>query len=111
MVNVNLNHGYIYSLEVDGHAGGEHGKDIVCSAISALVQNILLGLNNLNVNWNYNSSDGYVIINVVKDNSEDLNKAMFLIETTLESMKKISKTYPQRLNMSDRRERENEQVV
>ncbi len=28
-------------LSVDGHAGcGEHGKDIVCAAVSALVQNL-----------------------------------------------------------------------
>lgn len=103
MVNIQVTKGEQYRIELDGHAGDEKGKDIVCSAISALVQNILVGLEKFDdLDWEYKLEDGSVAICIEDSWHEDIDKAIFLIETTISSLKEIEKHYPEKMKVIER---------
>lgn len=60
MININIrDNGETLSIEIFGHANyDQHGRDIVCSAISAISQTSILGLRAV-----ANSYPDYVVVN------------------------------------------------
>ncbi len=55
------------SLTVNGHADyAEHGQDIVCSAVSALVETLIARLLQLNAKFSYKKQSGAVEIEMRK---------------------------------------------
>lgn len=56
MINIDfiLSKGVIIGINITGHAGyGEPGKDIVCAAISSTSQMIVLGMQDLSVDFDF----------------------------------------------------------
>ncbi len=60
-------------FEIEGHAeAGEHGEDIVCSAISVLGQTAIIGLIEIaKINPEYVIESGYLSCKVPKDLSKE----------------------------------------
>ena len=101
MISIHVNRGKSYAICAKGHAGGEQGKDIVCSAVSSLIQNILIGLESLSVDWKCSMEHGNINIVLKRDYNEDLEKAIFLMETTVKSLKEITASYSDRLQVME----------
>lgn len=106
MVVIRIIRGERFYMSVKGHAGGKHGQDIVCAAISALMQNLIIGLESLEINWTHFSDYGRIEIDVASEWSEDLTKAMFLIQTTVTSLKEICESYPKKIMIMEKRSEE-----
>lgn len=86
----------IRSICASGHAGfAEHGSDIVCSAVSVLMQTAALGLERLGAEAGfYSVSDGRMkIFMPVLESVQDRDKASFLMETVSEAFFEIEKSY------------------
>lgn len=56
------NEGHLYRYAVEGHSNyAEHGKDIVCAAVSAISQTILFALgSNSNIGYCIDDKSGYI---------------------------------------------------
>ena len=83
-------------LECSGHSGyAESGFDIVCSAISALVGNLHLGLRKVlkikDLIFKQDEKSGYFYIKL--PNIDNMS-SQILFETTFETLKEISADYP-----------------
>lgn len=75
--------GDIYKIEVVGHAQqAEHGKDIVCSAVSILTITTLNGLLDVvKAQVDYTVEDGYVRLEI---NREKMNNSIRVLLDTFE---------------------------
>lgn len=79
-----------FGFTVTGHAGyAEQGKDIVCSAVSAVA---LITLNGLlwYTNVEYKVDDGHMFLDVKVDNAE----AKALLHTFKQGIELIAEQYP-----------------
>lgn len=81
---------FLYAVECQGHTGfANSGEDILCSAISALVQSTFLGLTKvlkLNVNFNRNDKKGVFEFAI---DVKQAQQAETLMETLYLSLKDI----------------------
>lgn len=88
--------GFIKGFTVSGHSDyGEHGSDIVCSAVSALTQTALLGLKNIaNIKVLYSIKDGFLSCDIpeIKDRDEML-KSCAILDTMVLGLMNIKKNY------------------
>lgn len=88
--------GFTKGFTVKGHSDyGEHGSDIVCSAVSALTQTALLGLKNIvNAEVLYNIKDGFLSCDIpeIKDRDKML-KACAILDTMALGLMNIEKNY------------------
>lgn len=94
----------VRKLEARGHAFfGKRGRDIVCAAISTLVQNIYTGLlSNENVITKCIKKSGLFCIEILNIESlkrDEVEKINFLINTTIESIRIISLSYSNRIKI------------
>ena len=76
----------IMSIECDGHTGyGVEGEDIVCSALSSIVQTAVLGLFSvagINVSLVRDETRGYLKADLPKDLSEEqMHDAQVILKT------------------------------
>lgn len=90
MIKVNLieKNGVISSLEVTGHADyAEHGQDLVCAAVSAIVTG---GFNAFNDNDFLTCSleEGYARVEVISQRGLDI------LDTIIVQLKTIAISYP-----------------
>ena len=86
----------IIAFKMEGHAGyAKEGNDIVCSAVSALANMILIGFNELNVEPKYEIKDsGFLSIEVPEGIVEDKNKKLqFLLECMIQEIMDIKGNY------------------
>ena len=83
-------------LMVDGHAGyAQYGKDIVCSAVSALTETLIARLLELNAKFSYKKEPGAVEVamnRVTYDANEAFNFAVL-------GMQLIATAYPKNLEV------------
>jgi uncharacterized protein YsxB (DUF464 family) len=94
MVNVTV---YKDGFMATGHADyNEYGKDIVCSAISAVVQTTLLGLQCFCKTYS-NTKSGDVDVYVQKPNQ----KSRLLLDTMVIGLKEIEKEHPMNINVKE----------
>ncbi len=74
IVRITKKQGHIHTVECDGHTNyGEYGEDIVCSALSSVVQTAALGLMSvagININLKREEEKGYLLLEVPEDLSE-----------------------------------------
>ena len=75
MINAVLNtneHGDYIGFEVKGHSGSNvRGRDIVCAAVSSIVQTVLIGIDEVvGVKDTYIIDDGYIKCSIPNDLSE-----------------------------------------
>lgn len=85
----------IVAFAIKGHAGfAESGEDIICSAISVLSQSILIGIEEvLNIKADYKIQDGFLNLDLSKNNSEDIEKCQVLLKTMEKSFESIKVAY------------------
>ncbi len=73
--------GHITTLKISGHAAyAEHGQDIVCSAVSVLVQTVIYELERYQIKFDYRIASGDVEINL---DFQELNERETLQADTL----------------------------
>ena len=64
VVRISVKEEKIVQVEAKGHAGfAKHGRDIVCSAVSAIIQTALIGLmdfSSCKVSYEKNDENGYI---------------------------------------------------
>lgn len=83
--------GIYHSFSCSGHAGyDDHGKDIVCSAVSMLVINTANAIESLTDNELEGSDDGSISWRFIKKPDE---KAELLMDAMLLGLEEISKKY------------------
>lgn len=98
-IQINKTNNKYSSLIVSGHSNyDEHGKDIVCAGVSAIVTGGLNALAIENKNKiSYRVEDGYVNVDVLDIENDNLQKIMDVIiiqlKTIEESYKKYIKIY------------------
>lgn len=105
-VTVNRNdEGKILGFRVTGHAGyGEYGKDIICAAVSAVVQTAILGVENLaKIKVDKFVSEGKVVFQIIDVALEDRVKVDSILETMVLGLKDIAGEYHKYLKVDDRR--------
>ncbi|HOE57251.1 MAG TPA: ribosomal-processing cysteine protease Prp [Bacillota bacterium] len=94
--------GKITGFKVTGHSGYDtHGKDIVCSAVSALAQTSLLGLLKVaEADVDYKISEGYLICSLKGPESgrKDIMCGAIL-ETMYEGFKSIKESYEKHIDI------------
>lgn len=94
--------GRVDFLSSKGHADyAEHGEDIVCAAVSAILQNLLQGAELLGISaeW-YSAKPGKLYFKRPKELSDSSSeKLSFLLDTTIASLTEISKEYPKYLKL------------
>jgi len=86
-------------LEVNGHSGaGIKGNDLICAAISALFQTLVLSVARiLKIRQNIERDDsGFMstIINIELLSKDDLSRLKLLMESFLLGASEISREYP-----------------
>ncbi len=89
--------GWPLSVEVSGHAlFGSYGNDIVCAAISMLVQTIIFAIEDLlKMDPGALIQEGYVHLAPPVDvEPENREKLLLLMETMLLGLKETENTYP-----------------
>jgi len=76
--------GVIQGFKIKGHAGFEQaGKDIVCSAVSAIVYTALGGLDELAGFRNFSEKDGLIICYIPENLSAEQSEATDIILKTM----------------------------
>lgn len=88
--------GNIKSISASGHAGfAERGSDIVCSAVSALLQTLRLGLANLGACGSFSSvSGGFMRVSLPDfEGRDDSIRASFLFDTVASALFEIADSY------------------
>ena len=97
--------GHVVSFESAGHTGlDEHGKDILCAAISTLVQTAALGLNEvLGLSIQVAMRDGYFSC-ILPDDMDDTqkNQADIILNTMLVGLYNLQNAYPMNLEILDK---------
>ncbi len=86
-------------MKVNGHGGGVKGEDIVCSAVSALMQTALSGL------LHYGEDDviskmreGEMLIRIKEDASDEHREIFTIILSTLYlGLENIRRKYPEKI--------------
>lgn len=96
----------ILSVELKGHAGyAKQGKDIVCSAISAIASTALLGLIRVSarsVEYTRNDDNGYLSFSVptAKSSDEEI-KQDAITETMLLGLRDLETGYQSFINLKE----------
>ena len=87
IVKVTRKNGHVVSLRADGHTGyGVEGEDIVCAALSSVIQTAVLGLMRVaGINVGFETdADGGVLELVIPDLSgNDRHNADMILDTML----------------------------
>ena len=87
----------IISFSLNGHAGYDvNGKDIVCAAVSAVTNMVLIGLNEkLKLELGFEKSDGgYIKVDLPHDiDTENMISAQLLLETMVTEFLDIESQY------------------
>ena len=94
-IQINKTNNKYSSLLVSGHSNyDEHGKDIVCAGVSAVVTG---GLNALIIEnkkkISYRVNDGYVNVDVLDIDDDNLQKIMDVIVVQLKTIEESYKKY------------------
>ena len=90
--------GKILSVEASGHTGyAEYGEDIVCAALSAIIQTAALGITEvakIAATIERNDEDGYFRLTLPSLGEEKRREADLILETALRGITDVSQSYP-----------------
>ncbi len=95
-VVISRKRGKIVSVECDGHTGyGVEGEDIVCAALSSVVQTAILGLMRVaGIQVAFQSQDGYLYAELPGELSESArHDADVILETMLAGIADLYEGY------------------
>jgi uncharacterized protein YsxB (DUF464 family) len=91
----------IRSVEMSGHGGAARGRDLVCAAVSAVVETALAGLLHYGgdrVNWRMD--EGYLSMRIRDPGDDDAREPLNVVMTTLAiGIKEIAREYPQQVHL------------
>lgn len=92
--------GNSFDLFIKGHAmHADKGKDIVCAAVSALIQTLAINMDDLSAYYDVNISDG-----AVSHIGATGKNAKILCDAIMKGIKKIADEYPDNITVDDRTE-------
>jgi uncharacterized protein YsxB (DUF464 family) len=93
----------IIEYRVTGHAGyDEYGRDVVCSAVSALAQAVIIGLENVvGIKPKYSIANGDLHCLVPTLDSLKRREADILLDTMFHALKSIKDSYPENISISE----------
>ena len=97
----------ITSIEATGHSGyAEAGADIVCSAVSSLMQNLLVGLNEvlkINAENVVDENIPHLSVKLPQSIDEQTSKtAQVLMQTTVLSLKAVAGDYSKFIKIKEK---------
>lgn len=105
MINILLiskNNNFI-KLKVFGHSGYDVlGRDIVCAAVSSIVQSVIIGLKNVickDFDYVIDDKNAYVSINISNYSIENISKAQILFNTFKYTMDSLILDYEKYIKM------------
>ncbi|GAX90958.1 ribosomal-processing cysteine protease Prp [Effusibacillus lacus] len=95
--------GRIERFRVDGHAGfADYGNDIVCAAVSVLIQN---GVNSiealLGVSLPAVSREGLVDCKIPVLPADESDRVQLLLESMLYGLRSLAEEYPKHVSFAD----------
>lgn len=95
--------GDIKNVECTGHSGYAHsGKDIVCSAVSAIIQTALLGLMDISEVL-YEKREGYLAFSCpVAEKAQDGIRQQAILKAMYLGLKDMQSGYKAFINMEER---------
>ncbi|MCW3489234.1 ribosomal-processing cysteine protease Prp [Dethiobacter alkaliphilus] len=96
--------GMISRVTVSGHAGSApKGEDLICSAVSALVQTFYFSLQRLlQLDVNADVRDGYLSVSIPAEiQAETEAKVALLANSMLVGLEEIDRSYPGFLQVSE----------
>lgn len=106
MIRVNFirdHSGLIREFSILGHAGfDEPGRDIICSAVSAIAYTALGGMEELVGILNYTEKDGYMKFNLPAGIEKDKEKTVrVILDTMAIGLKQIENDYGEYIEVID----------
>ena len=101
---VGMENGAIRRIDVEGHAGGKRGTDIVCAAVSAVVQTALLGLlHHGEKHVTHRTRDGSLSIKINGTEGDSVkNSFNAIMSTMLLGLRAIEREHPDRVTITMR---------
>jgi len=98
--------GTIESFRVEGHAGfDDPGRDLVCCAVSCIVQTAILGLTDvIGINPVVYKKSGLVVCKVPeKVSASEMEQVSTVLETMLAGLKSVQLGYGEYITISERK--------
>ena len=96
-VTVTRENGDPVGFTVKGHANmGEYGEDLVCAAVSAIVQTAILGITEVcHISAGVSIEEGETVCILSKDtNADAIQRAGIVLNTMIEGLRSIQQSYP-----------------
>ena len=86
------------NIEISGHAKyAEHGKDIVCAAVSSIVTTSVNAILKFDANTiSYKENNGYLKIDILKETKE----VKLIIKNMIELLEELEKQYKNNIKIS-----------
>jgi uncharacterized protein YsxB (DUF464 family) len=104
-VTVTRENGDPVGFKVSGHANmGEYGEDLVCAAVSAIVQTAILGITEVcHISAGVSIEEGETVCILSKDASADaIQRAGIVIDTMIAGLRSIQQSYPRTLKFRNK---------
>ncbi len=117
MTNVKIfrnKNGDILKYEVSGHADyDDHGRDILCAAVSVLSQTTILALNKVckinenDIEFCIDEKTGYLEVAISKGlKAEQRNNANIVLETMVVGLEDLATQYPKHISLMEKEEKQ-----
>lgn len=96
----------IVKYEAVGHAGyAEIGKDIVCAGVSMVLQNAIMGIQILGIDFNFKMEDGYIFVDLTDVDLQSKEREItILLETMVSMLEELEKQYPEYITYKNKKE-------
>ncbi|MDR2266811.1 MAG: ribosomal-processing cysteine protease Prp [Christensenellaceae bacterium] len=103
IIKVFRDQGKIFKVEANGHSGYVNmGPDVVCAAVSAIVQTALLGLVEIaKVATEQVKANGYLSFRILDSNISTRHTADIILETMCVAVKDIEKDYRAHIKLEE----------
>ena len=104
-VTVTRENGEPVGFRVSGHANmGEYGEDLVCAAVSAIVQTAILGITEVcNISAGVSIEEGETTCILSKDaDPDEIQNAGIVINTMIAGLRSIQASYPKTLKFRNK---------
>ncbi len=104
-VTVTRENGDPVGFKVSGHANmGEYGEDLVCAAVSAIVQTAILGITEVcHISAGVSIEEGETVCILSKDaNADAIQRAGIVVNTMIAGLRSIQQSYPRTLKFRNK---------
>jgi len=104
-VTVTRENGNPVGFTVTGHANmGVYGEDLVCAAVSAIVQTAILGITEIcHIQAGVSIAEGQTTCILSKDtNPEEIRRAGIVFDTMIAGLRSIQASYPKTLKFRNK---------